>query len=140
MLFCDVPGAGGHLAGFNQDILSGYPARSDYAGHPEPRESSSLPHLRLVQSGVRREHAISSPTPKPPAYPLPHSSFGTYDLPRRIQATTSVCSGPQRPCVFSVSFGLARSRSRALRRSMQESICCGAMYPLGKTVKLCACF
>ena len=26
-------------------------------GHPEPRESSSLPRLRLVQNGVRRERA-----------------------------------------------------------------------------------
>ena len=29
-------------------------------GHPEPRETSSLPRLRLLQNGVRREHAESA--------------------------------------------------------------------------------
>ena len=32
-------------------------------GHPEPQESSSLPRLRLVQNGVRRERASSGPSP-----------------------------------------------------------------------------
>ena len=32
-------------------------------GHPEPRESSSLPRLRLVQNGARRERASSGPSP-----------------------------------------------------------------------------
>ena len=99
MLFCDIPGAGGHLAGHNQDILSSYPARSDYAGHPEPRESSSLPRLRLVQSGVRREHAISSPTPQAARLPItplllrhlrPPSTDPSYDE-RLLWATAAVC-------------------------------------------------
>ena len=30
-------------------------------GHPEPREASSLPRLRLLQTGVRRERARSGP-------------------------------------------------------------------------------
>ena len=34
-------------------------------GHPEPRESSPLPHLHLVQSGVRRERP---PAGLPPSY------------------------------------------------------------------------
>ena len=33
-------------------------------GHPEPRESSSLPRLRLVQNGVRRERAHLGPFPQ----------------------------------------------------------------------------
>ena len=37
-------------------------------GHPEPRETSALPRLRLIQSGVRRERARTGP---PPATRLP---------------------------------------------------------------------
>ena len=41
-------------------------------GHPEPRESSYLPRLRLVQNRVRRECASSDPSPptRPPITPL----------------------------------------------------------------------
>ena len=39
-------------------------------GHPEPRETSSLPRLRLVQNGVRRERAESSPAQLPTRLPI----------------------------------------------------------------------
>ena len=68
-------------------------------GHPEPRESSSLPRLRLVQSGGRREHAISSPTPQAARLPItplllrhlrPPSTDPSYDE-RLLWATAAVC-------------------------------------------------
>ena len=39
-------------------------------GYPEPRETSSLPRLRLVQNGVRRERAESSPAQQLARLPL----------------------------------------------------------------------
>lgn len=39
-------------------------------GHPEPRESSALPRLRLVQNGIRRERAESSPVHSPTRLPI----------------------------------------------------------------------
>ena len=98
MLFCDVPGTGGHLAGHNQDILSAIRHAQIMWGHPEPRESSSLPRLRLVQSGVRREHAVSSPTPQAARLPItplllrhlrPPSTDPSYDK-RLLWATAAV--------------------------------------------------
>ena len=68
-------------------------------GHPEPRESSTLPRLRLVQSGVRREHAISSPTPQAARLPItplllrhlrPPSTDPSYDE-RLLWATAALC-------------------------------------------------
>ena len=42
-------------------------------GHPEPREASSLPRLRLVQNGVRRERAESTSARQPVRLPItPH--------------------------------------------------------------------
>ena len=35
-------------------------------GHPEPREGSSLPRLRLIQTGIRRERTILGPPTFPP--------------------------------------------------------------------------
>lgn len=55
-------------------------------GYPEPRESSTLPRLRLIQSGIRRERARigTGPPTRLPITPL---------LLRRIR---TVC-GPQAP-------------------------------------------
>ena len=68
-------------------------------GLPEPRESSSLPRLRLVQSGIRRERANAGPTSQehlpltPPLLrvicPSSHQS-ATYEE-RLVWAASSVC-------------------------------------------------
>jgi len=68
-------------------------------GWPEPRESSSLPRLRLVQNGIRRERAARGTTPQqrlpitPPLLRLlrpPPRQSATYDQ-HLLWAAASVC-------------------------------------------------
>ena len=67
-------------------------------GLPEPRDSSALPRLRLVQNGVRRDRATSGPAPRerlpmtPPLLRLicPHRQLAAYEE-SLIWAAASVC-------------------------------------------------
>ena len=63
MLFCQVTGVGGRGTVNRADVPRRRSPRPGCARTPGPRELSSLPRLRLVQNGARRERAAAGQPP-----------------------------------------------------------------------------